>query len=124
MRINKVQPTFVDIDGTLIIHLDPKYHDLSFSVKVEDPLGISPIYVEAHHTMIRLLKEEHQRGACIKVWSRGGWEWAQNVIIALKLENYVDEVMDKPMVYFDDVPIEQWLTNRVYLPPGTPYKGQ
>lgn len=121
MRVNKVQPTFVDIDGTLILHVG--IGDLS-DLNVSDPLEPSrTIRLKKHYAMIRILVEEHRRGACIKVWSRGGWEWAEAVIKALGLEQYVDEVMDKPMAYLDDVPVEDWLTNRVYIKPGTPYKG-
>lgn len=126
MRINKNEAILpVDIDGTLITHIHKPIYYTDDCLAVVDPLDSTKvIYVEANHAMIRLLKEEHHRGACIKVWSRGGWEWAQNVIKALELEQYVDEIMSKPRSYFDDLPIEKWLTDRVFIRPGVPYKNK
>lgn len=126
MLVNKSeQVTFWDIDGTLILHVPHPVNDLDkvFLIKVIDPVTQTTIYVNPHSTMIRLMREEHARGGTIKVWSRGGWAWAEAVITALGLTNLVDEVMSKPYAYYDDVPIADWLTNRVYLTPGAPYKG-
>jgi hypothetical protein len=56
------------------------------------------------------------------VWSRGGYEWAANAVRALDLVKYVDEVVTKPMVYFDDKHVTEWLPYRVYLQPEMIYK--
>ena len=80
------------------------------------------IKVGVHEPMVRLLKEESHRGSHIVVWSRGGYEWATNVLKALCIEDYVDQVMSKPSAYFDDKDISEWLKYRVYLKPDTIYK--
>ena len=124
MKIVKSEHTvFIDVDDTLVMHVDP---DTIKGVKVQvyDSVGEGFITVEANLPMIRLLKEEKHRGAYIVVWSRGGYEWASNVIRALELVSYVDEVMSKPMVYFDDKSIAEWLPYRVWLPPETVYKNK
>lgn len=110
-----------DVDETLILH-DSKPVSAGDAVMIKDPLRNRVIQATRHHAMIRLLEEEHHRGSLVVVWSRGGYEWAANVIEALGLTDKVDLVLTKPMVYFDDIPIQEWLTNRVYLKPGTHYK--
>lgn len=121
--VKKESTVFFDVDETLILH-KPFKSVSGFPITVTDPLNPSQpgLKVEPHRAMIRLLKEEKHRGSFIVVWSRGGYEWATNVILALGLESSVDLVMTKPMVYFDDIPINEWLTNRVYIKPGTKYK--
>jgi hypothetical protein len=116
----KEQIVFFDIDSTLILENQPSsMHD----IKVEDPLDSTHhVWVQPHTAMIRLLKEEYSRGSTVIVWSRGGYQWAANVIKALGLEEMVNMAMSKPMVYFDDMPIEKWLPYRVYLEPGTKYR--
>lgn len=110
-----------DCDGTLIVENTEDNDHLEF-VSVKDPVTGGYIGMRAHGPNIRLLKEEHHRGSHIIVWSRGGYEWASNVIRALKLESYVNEVYTKPHVYFDDLDIKEWLTQRVYLPTNSRYK--
>lgn len=112
---------FFDVDDTLI--LTSGSDALESTIQVKDPLDKEHyIAVKKHSAMIRLLKEEAQRGSYVVVWSRGGWEWAQNVVQALDIEQYVDQVMTKPLAYFDDKDIKEWLTYRVYIPPGVRYK--
>lgn len=125
MRINKNELNdFYDVDGTLILHLKPEEFKNHKTVSVYDAVTKKFITLGVNAPMVRLLRESHHRGACVKVWSRGGWEWAANVIKALDLVTCVDEVMSKPMAYFDDVEISQWLPYRVYLPPETVYKNK
>ena len=129
MNVNKHErPIFCDIDETLVLHGDYKHSGSIASVPkiaVDDPLDSSKkIWVTPHAAMIRLLEEEHYRGAQIWVWSRGGAHWAANVIKALKIEHLVHEVMTKPLVYFDDKPAQDWLQYRVYIDPKEVYKGE
>lgn len=113
--------TFWDIDDTLVMHEKPM--NSIDEVMVKDPLGNSEIRLRKNLPMIRLMKEEKARGATVIVWSRGGFQWAENVIKALKLDGYVTLIMSKPLAYFDDKPVESWLKYRVYLDPNTSYKG-
>jgi hypothetical protein len=111
---------WVDVDDTLVLHKVSEYE----YIYVTDPLGGQDIKVTPHTAMIRLLKEEKARGAHIIVHSRGGWQWALNVVEALSLQQFVDEVKTKALVYFDDKPVDEWLRYRVYLEPNIPYKNK
>lgn len=117
----KGNPVFFDVDETLIMHT----RDLSSSsttVKVYCEIEGRNLIFRVNEPMVRLLKEEHAKGAFVFVWSRGGNQWATDVIKALDLEYYVNLTLDKPLVYFDDKPVEEWLIYRVYLSPDTVYK--
>ncbi len=123
MTIIKSEDTvFFDVDGTLIVGPDEDTAGPIF--KVKDTVTKGYVTVRAHSAMIRLLREARQRGSHITVWSRGGWEWARNVVMALDIVDEVDHVMSKPLAYFDDVDVKEWLPYRVYLKPGTRYKSE
>lgn len=119
--IKNERVAYFDIDDTLVMHVDTDNID-GLTVNVYDAITEEFIEMQVNRPMVRLLKEEHHRGSHIVVWSRGGYEWAANVIKALDLVPYVHTVMTKPLVYFDDKPISEWLPYRVYLPPETVYK--
>lgn len=109
----------VDVDETLVMH------DISATgelLDVKDPLRDRQIKMRINGPMVRLVQEEKARGAFIVVWSRGGRAWATAVVEALKLEESVDLIMAKPMTYFDDKDVSDWLKYRVYLTPDTIYK--
>lgn len=118
--ITNRHPTPFDVDDTLI--LTSKSLDYTKEiVNVPDPIsGICKFNI--NDAMVRLLKEEHHRGSFVIVWSRGGYEWAEAVVKALGLEDYVDVVMEKPTVYFDDKDIHEWLPYRVFISADTKYK--
>lgn len=111
-----------DIDDTLVL-TSGNAPIGALTVDIYDAVTEKFIKMAVHESMVRLLKEESHRGAYILVWSRGGYEWAANVIRALHLEEYVDQVMSKPITYFDDKNVAEWMKDRVYLEPGTNYKG-
>lgn len=122
MRVIKNEKTvFCDVDHTLILPVDKNEYP-GAEVQVYDSISEKFIKMIAHEPNIRLLIEEKSRGSLIIVWSRGGYTWAEDVLRALKLESYVDYVMTKPMVYIDDLPIQEWLPYRVYLQPDVVYK--
>lgn len=109
-----------DVDDTLVMHdREPCNSD---TVMIVDPYSSFKVFLAKNHPMIRLLKEEKARGGTIVVWSRGGYAWAKAVVEALELEPYVDLIMSKPMVYFDDKDVSEWLKDRVYIGPNTRYK--
>ena len=115
----------VDCDDTIVMHVDPQDFYPEDLVKVPDPLHKDKtISLLPNHPMIRLLMEEAHRGACVVVWSRGGHEWATNVVVALKLQKYVTMIMSKPLAYFDDKPVSEWLQYRVYIKPTEIYKNR
>lgn len=110
-----------DVDDTLVVHKE----DLRGlkTVWVKDPACNEEVKLGINMAMVKVLKEEKYRGSTIIVWSRGGWEWAKNVVEALGLQDSVDYVLTKPDTVYDDKPVTEWLTQRVYLAPGTYYKG-
>lgn len=119
IKSNKIR-TF-DVDKCLVRELED--NDIGKeTVFVKDPLKGPDIRVRINKAMIRLLKEEKHRGGYIFVWSRGGHEWAANVVDALGLRPYVNIAMDKPEVYFDDTPVQEWLKDRVFLDFDFKYK--
>ena len=107
-----------DVDNTLTC--DPK--DTSFKVDVVDPVTKGWLTIGVNENMVRLLLEEKQRGAFILVWSRGGYEWAKNVLIAIDIVDKVDLVMSKPLAYFDDTPVKKWMKDRIFIGPKERYK--
>lgn len=121
MKINKNEyVTFWDTDHTLVFPTSPVVPGPK--VQVYDAVTKKFLTMIANESMIRLLKEEKHRGSHVTVWSRGGYEWAANVVRALDLVPYVDQVMTKPLAYMDDLDIGEWLKYRVYIPPTTVYK--
>lgn len=119
IRNENIRP--FDIDGTLIL---PIQSPLGRVIDVKDPVtGVTTIQFRVHEPMVRLLREELARGAVIIVWSRSGFQWAENVMRAL---GFVSDaqiyIMSKPMVYFDDKPVDEWLRDRVFLDSDKPYK--
>lgn len=115
-----------DIDSTLIMHVDPNDYYEAELIEVGDPLNpLKTIRVLPNAPMIRLLQEEHHRGSFIVIWSRGGYEWAESVVFALGFDKWEKlVVMSKALAYFDDKPVEEWLSHRVYLKPDEIYKNK
>lgn len=121
--IRSEYPVLVDVDGTLVVHMKQMLaHKNKDAIRVKDSATGGYIYVLPHKPNIRLLKEEKSRGAHITVASRGGFQWATDVIRALKLQKYVDIVKTKYVSYIDDVEISEWLKYRVWLPFDADYK--
>ena len=103
-----------DVDDTLILwfsNCDP-----SEKIDIISPgSGIKKMALKPHKRHIDLLKEYKGRGMTVIVWSAGGYGWAQAVVEALGLEEFVDYVMTKPCKLIDDLPPELIFTNRIYL---------
>lgn len=109
-----------DIDDTLIHHSPVEG---CRSVKFADPFDQNrEITLWVNDPMVRIVTDEKARGAYIIVWSKGGNAWARAVIRALELTEYVDLIMTKPVTYLDDKDCNEWMKDRVYLPPTTIYK--
>ncbi len=122
ITIRNERTIFVDVDDTLVMHNQEHWDGIN-EVEVQCSLDSKDkIIVYPNNPMIRLVKEESARGSYIVVWSRGGFQWAGNVVIALGLIKYVDQVMTKPYAYFDDKDVSHWLKDRVYIDPKTTYK--
>lgn len=95
----------VDVDDTLVTwsecdDSDPP-HPECVAVEVEHD-GRTACYWSFPFN-IQSLKTHHQKGHNIIVWSGSGREWAESVVRALKLEDFVDLVMCKPRWLLDDM---------------------
>lgn len=101
--------SYVDIDSTLIRRIG--YSDLVLNY-YGMPYHVSPI-----DENIEFLKSLKARGHYIVVHSNNGWQWAEEVIKALKLEEYVDEVKTKPTKVVDDEPASAWIPFTINLDP-------
>lgn len=136
------QTTFFDVDDTLVMWNPPNPGDPDIIEVIcptsrtyrgllelmEDgslnPVDINPDAVEVgswtvrikpHNKHIAQLKAHKDRGHTIIVWSAGGWEWAEAAVRALKLEKYVDLVIEKPTWYYDDLPCQEFMGKRIYM---------
>lgn len=87
-----------DIDDTLVC-----WNEIDGAPTVEiECRGRKSLYSINSHNLDYLIKLSN-RGHAIIVWSAGGSDWAEAVVKALKIENYVDAVSPKLTYYIDDV---------------------
>lgn len=109
---NTNQLAMYDVDDTLVMH---ELHN-DKSIGIPDPYipGMTN-FLTPNEKHITLLKKHKARGFTVVVWSQQGFEWAEAVVKALKLEEYVDAVFTKPSVYVDDLDVNAWFGQRVYL---------
>lgn len=87
----------IDVDNTLVFSLREYPHEVTHEVV---KINGRKFWVHAPH--IEMIKDFKARGHSIVVWSAGGAEWAESVVIALKLEELVDLVISKPDWFIDD----------------------
>lgn len=104
-----------DVDNTLVSERRSK--KAPGDIKVENFYTKEAVFVKPHVGHVDLLKEMFGRGRHIVVWSAAGAKWAEAVVKALKLQDYVHVVQTKPHGYVDDQPIEKWLSNHIFLSP-------
>ena len=108
MRVVKSENiSYFDVDQTLIMW---DAHGLEEA----DFYGVMKNF-DPHEKHIEFLKSLKQRGSYIIVHSGNGWLWAKNVVEALQLTEFVDEVKSKPTRIIDDKDYSNWLPTRIYL---------
>ena len=90
---------FCDVDDTLVMWSIPDNWNKDL-VTVECRGHISHLAPNDHN--INLLKKMAKRGHYVVVWSAGGADWAEAVVKALNLEEFVEVVTGKPTYYIDD----------------------
>jgi phosphoserine phosphatase len=110
---------FFDVDDTLVLWESRSVGSADWArearVNVVDPYDNKTVYLTKHQPHIKLLMNHKARGSTVVVWSQGGYAWAEAVVKALGLEEYVDLIMSKPRTYVDDLPVSDWLKDRVYI---------
>lgn len=124
MRVHgSTRSVWFDIDDTLVIwdwkSVSP---DGEGCIYIVDPNNQLSCRVFVHQRHIELMKQFKVRGHHIWVWSQGGSQWAAAVCLALGLENIVDDVVDKPSWYIDDLHASAWMKAPIYLDPLDPLK--
>lgn len=71
---------------------------------------------KVHRKHVDKIIELKKSGHSIIVWSMSGGEYAENVVKALGIEEYVDIVADKPIEYYDDMKVGwEWMCMRMFL---------
>lgn len=122
--INTESTLFFDVDDTLVMW-DKKVDGLPegvYKIDIKCPHSADAWYALAPHAgHIKILKDRKSRGSFIVVWSAGGFAWAEAVVKALNLEEYVDLCMTKPHAYVDDKKAGEIMGERIYLPFGGGY---
>lgn len=88
---------YCDVDTTLIEWDEPKDPDLTQYVEINGKW----FYKNRHN--IEYLKKFSERQHPVIVWSGSGARWAEMVVKALGLQDYVWAVMSKPTYYIDDI---------------------
>lgn len=117
--IKNEQLIMFDVDDTLIMW--GKIKKGHKAVSVTNPYDGEQNILRKHLAHIKILKDRKSRGATIVVWSHGGYRWAEAVVRALKLEQYVDFCATKPFMYVDDTTAENILGERLYISPDSKY---
>lgn len=91
--------TNFDVDGTLLLYKDIRN---AGPKKLVFSYGDETIYLTPHKFHVTFLKHCKNRGDTVIVWSKNGYQWAQEAVLALGIEKYVDICMSKPTRYVDD----------------------
>jgi hypothetical protein len=106
-----------DVDSTLVEEKFLNKKDIVMDViEIPHPLrGCELTYRLPLKRNIQLLKDMHTRGRFIVVWSQAGWQWADAVVRALELQNFVDLIIEKPIAYVDDLECQQFMGQRIFL---------
>lgn len=111
--ITNEQLVMVDCDDTLVMWQDcnPEFKP----VDIIDPYDGKTVTLKIHAGHLKVLKDRKKRGSFIVVWSAGGYRWAEAVVKALKIEDYVDLIASKPFMYIDDREAADILGEHLYL---------
>ncbi len=111
MKVIERPTVFFDVDDTLVMWNQLPDHPNSIEMNC---FGFNERLVP-HEGHIKQMKDHKFRGHHVVVWSAGGWEWARAVVIALGLDQYVDEVMDKPHWFYDDLRSDQFMPESIRI---------
>lgn len=111
-----------DVDETLIGW--DKVGNLRLTTKgvdFIDPYDGFTKQVIPQNANIKILKNHLERGATVIVWSKSGYKWAKAALKAVNINHPRIFISPKPIGYIDDKPCQEWMGERIFLPPGDPY---
>lgn len=109
MHINKNRfVVAVDIDGTLIDWFDP---NPNVTITCNGVTRHGKI-LERH---VERVKQHVLWGDSVCVWTKSGMEFAEEVVKVLGLKDYVDLVMSKPFVIYDDKTPDKWIGEHRFM---------
>ena len=92
-----------DVDDTLIMWEENYTQPFHGAVAVTCPHDGAVTYHKPHKRHIGFLKKQYAKGYTVIVWSNSGVGWANAVIEALGIADYVDIVVSKPNKWVDDL---------------------
>ena len=103
---------YFDVDDTLMEwkQCDPSFRD---ACRIENNGFV--FYKRPINIHVEELKNQKMAGNTVVVWSAGGAKWAEAVLRALKIEQYVDVVLTKPDFYYDDKDVDYWFPKKRYF---------
>ena len=107
--------TSCDVDNTLVMWSS----DFKVNTKgrMHFKYGGEDVYLKPHNFHVTFLKHCYNRGDFVEVWSQNGFEWAEQVVLALGLENHVNVVRAKPTRHVDDkTSLSDIVGCRIYIP--------
>jgi hypothetical protein len=113
-----IRPEYYDVDDTLIIYSPKSQQEQTFPKQhfEFEILGEKyDFYAHVHTLHLKYLRRKAKSGMPIVVWSASGALWAEKIVEALGLTEFVDIVMGKPLNVIDDMDPVHWLPQRVYL---------
>jgi predicted phosphatase len=93
-----------DVDDTLVF-----FEPLNRVEPIQITISSYTEIVYPNYPEIDNLKRAAFRGHFVRVHSQGGQDWAEAVVQALNLENYVSSIECKPKWYHDDLPADAWM---------------
>lgn len=94
-----------DVDDTLVMWFPLEGVE---PITIENGAYREQVYPNMH--TINSLRQAKLRGHYVIVHSQGGEDWAELVVKALNLEDFVDEINTKPKWCHDDLPPAAWMT--------------
>jgi hypothetical protein len=119
MKTNSNENIYVcDVDDTLVLERRPRTaFEERNQIVIRNPYDGCFKNRIVHTRHVELIKMMKGRGRYIRVHSGNGGLWADAVVKALGLEDFVDDCETKPIGYIDDMPVETWMKNHIYLTP-------
>lgn len=117
MKVARSEMTITfDVDDTLIFWDNRLNKPHNGSLSIVCPHDNRKTFHRVHKRHVDFLKKQHAKGYTVIVWSASGTGWAEAVVNALGISDYVDFVMSKPHKWVDDIiDPSQVLGTHIYL---------